>query len=70
MAAKKTMTLNLTEQEMSALEELAGKKDMSKTAVIRQALKLYHLVDYRAEQGARMYFENIDRKEKSELSVL
>ncbi|HEY9785706.1 MAG TPA: ribbon-helix-helix protein, CopG family [Candidatus Obscuribacterales bacterium] len=70
MADKKTMTLNLTEQEMAALEELAAKKDVSKTAVIRQALKLYQLVDSRLSQGERMFFENGDRKEKSELAVL
>ena len=40
MSAKKTMTLNLTDQEMEVLEELAQKKDISKTAIIRQALRL------------------------------
>src|SRR5205823_14425730 len=38
---KKTMTLNLTEREMEVLEELSRKKELSKTAVIRQALRLF-----------------------------
>ena len=70
MADKKTMTLNLTEQEMAALEELASKKDLSKTAVLRQALKLYQLVDTRLSQGERMFFENGQKEEKMELAVL
>jgi hypothetical protein len=70
MADKKTMTLNLTEQEMTVLEELAIKKDLSKTAVLRQALKLYQLVDVRLSQGERMFFENGDKEEKMELAVL
>lgn len=70
MADNKTMTLNLTEQEMAALEELASKKDLSKTAVLRQALKLYQLVDARLSQGERMFFENGQKEEKMELAVL
>ena len=41
---KRTMTLNLTDAEMSALEELCVKKDLSKTSLLRQALRLYQLV--------------------------
>ena len=32
--AKKTMTLNLTEAEMQAIEVLAKKKDLSKTCLL------------------------------------
>jgi len=35
MTTKRTMTLNLTDAEMRALEELSGKKELTKTAVIR-----------------------------------
>lgn len=70
MTEKKTMTLNLTELEMAVLEELAGRKDLSKTAILRQALKLYHLVDARLSRGGRMFFENGDTEEKMELAVL
>lgn len=39
MTDRKTLTLNLTEAEMKALETLAKDKDLTKTAVLRQALR-------------------------------
>jgi hypothetical protein len=70
MATKKTMTLNLTEAEMGALEELSAKKDLSKTAVLRQALRLYQMVDARIEQGEKIFFEDEKKKKKAEVMVL
>ena len=70
MAGKKTMTLNLTDVEMSVLEELSTKKDMSKTAVLRQALRLYQLVQTRAERGDKLFLESEATKEKAELMLL
>lgn len=70
MAAKKTMTLNLTESEMRVLEELSLEKDISKTAVVRQALRLYQLVQTRAERGEKLFFENESTKEKAEFMLL
>lgn len=67
---KKTMTLNLTDAEMQALQNLCDKKDLSKTAVLRQALRLYQLVDVRLEQGGKLFFEDDTKKEKAELMVL
>ena len=69
MAGKKTMTLNLTEAEMEAVEDLAARKELSKTAVLRQALRLYQLIDSRLESGEKLYFEN-KKKDKSEVMVL
>lgn len=69
MSAKRTMTLNLTDAEMQALEELCQKKDLSKTAVLRQALRLYQMVDYRLERGDKLFFED-DAKAKAEVMVL
>ncbi len=66
---KKTMTLNLTESEMRALEELCLKKDLSKTAVLRQALRLYQAIDLRSDRGDKLYFED-DDKLKSEVVIL
>ena len=70
MRAKRTMTLNLTASEMDALEELARRKDLSKTAVIRQALRLYQLVDTRVAQGEKLFFEDELQRKKSEVMVL
>ena len=64
------MTLNLTDAEMNVLELLCEKKELSKTALIRQAIKLYQLVDDRMENGDKLIFENIKKKEKLELKVL
>ncbi|MFC1759422.1 ribbon-helix-helix protein, CopG family [Planctomycetota bacterium] len=70
MASKRTMTLNLTEAEMEAVKELAEKKELSKTAVLRQALRLYQMVDSRLERGDKLFFEDEDKKEKAEVMVL
>ena len=69
MNPKKTMTLNLTDQEMRALEDLSIQKDLSKTAILRQALRLYQLVDLRLAEGGKLFLEN-NKKEKAELMVL
>lgn len=70
MAAKRTMTLNLTDAEMQALDELSARKDISKTAVLRQALRLYQTIDARVEKGEKLLFENDETKEKAELMLL
>ncbi len=70
MATKKTMTLNLTDAEMAVLEELSEKKDLSKTAVLRQALRLYQIVNVRIDRGEKLFFEDEAKKEKAEVMVL
>jgi len=67
---KKTMTLNLTKAEMQALEELAKKKDLSKTAVVRQAIRLYQMIDIRLAAGEKLVFEDEKAQKKAELMVL
>ena len=70
MGAKKTMTLNLTEAEMRVLEELSVRKDLSKTALLRQALRMYQVVDARLEKGDKLFFEDEQTKEKAEVMML
>ena len=70
MSPKKTMTLNLTDAEMEALERLSAQKDLTKTAVLRQALRLYQLVEARITRGEKLYFENDSTKEKAELMLV
>ena len=69
MNPKRTMTLNLTEQEMRVLDELSTQKELSKTAILRQALRLYQLVDVKLAEGGKLFFED-QKKEKAELMVL
>lgn len=69
MAAKRTMTINLTAAEMEALDEMASTKEMTKTALVRQALRLYHAVDRRLASGEKLFFED-ELEKKAELVVL
>jgi hypothetical protein len=70
MTAKRTMTLNLTDAEMRVLDDLSARKDITKTAVLRQALRLYQTIDARVEKGEKLLFENDTTKEKAELMLL
>lgn len=70
MAIKRTMTLNLSDEEMVVLEELSTRKDITKTAVIRQALRLYQVIDARLLAGEKLIFEDEAKQKKSELMVL
>jgi len=67
---KRTMTLNLTAREMEALEVLASKKDLSKTATLRLALRLLQAVDAKVEMGQKLYTEDEQTKDKSELVLI
>jgi hypothetical protein len=66
---KKMMTLNLTEQEMKVLDDLAVKKGLNKTSVLKQALMLYQIVSIKIEKGEKVFIEDLN-KQKSELVIL
>jgi len=70
MADKRTMTLNLTDAEMAVLDDLSVRKELTKTAIMRQALRLYQLVEVRRDSGDKVIFENEIKKEKVELLVV
>lgn len=53
---KETMTLNLSSREMAVLNELATAQDLSKTAVMRQALRVYQMIHERLKAGEKMSF--------------
>jgi len=55
---------------MAALEELCRKKELTKTALIRQALRLYQLVDMRVQAGEKLFFEDEINKKKAEVMVI
>jgi hypothetical protein len=67
---RRTMTLNLTDREMEVLEQIAGRKDLSKTQVVRQAIRLYQTIESRLENGEKLFFEDKDKSSKSELMML
>jgi predicted transcriptional regulator len=70
MTAKRTMTLNLTDAEMRVLDDLSERKDLTKTAVLRQALRLYQTIEARLDRGDKLLFENDATKEKAELMLV
>lgn len=70
MRDRRTMTLNLTQAEMDVLEELASRKELTKSAILRQALRLYQLVEQRTAQGEKLILEDEKAAKKSELMVL
>jgi len=68
MSEKKILTLKLSSQEMEMIEELARRKDASKTAIIKQAIRLLMLVENRLGDGGKLFLE--DKDQKTELAVL
>lgn len=70
MNGKKAMTLTLSEREMAVLERLAAEKAMSKTAIIKQAIRLYQSMSQRVDEGNKVYVEDPVTKDKAELMVL
>ncbi len=70
MAGRRTMTLNLTEAEMGVLAALCEKKQLSKTALLRQALRVYQVIDARLEAGHKLLIEDEKTKDKAELMIL
>ena len=70
MSDKKTMTLNLSEEEMKSLEELALRNDMSKTAVLKKAIRIYLILEKRMQKGEHIYVEDEANSVKVELLLV
>ena len=67
---KRQMTLMLSDKEMTLLDQLAESRSMSKTALVRQALRLYQSVTERLENGEKVFVERPGTQDKTELMVL
>jgi hypothetical protein len=59
----------LSPAELELLTELSDKKEMSKSAILRQALRMMGVIEQRINQGEKLYFESLD-KQKSEVVLL
>lgn len=66
---KHTMTLNLSDAEMNVLRAMSKTKELSKTQVMRQALRLYQMIDVRLSRGERVIFKN-EMGKKADLLLL
>ena len=67
---RRQMTLILSDKEMELLDGLSERRGMSKTALVRQALRLYQSVTERIEKGEKVFVEHPATKDKAELMVL
>ena len=67
---KRQMTLMLNDKEMNLLDQLSERRGMSKTALLRQALRMYQSVTERIDNGEKVFVEHPGTKEKAELMVL
>jgi predicted transcriptional regulator len=67
---RRQMTLMLSDKEMALLNRLAQTRGMSKTALVRQALRLYQSVTERLENGDKVFVERPSTQEKTELMML
>jgi predicted transcriptional regulator len=70
MADKRTMTLNLSEEEMNSLEQLAERNDMTKTAVIKKAIRIYLVLETRLQRGEHIFIEDASHQAKVELLLV
>lgn len=57
-----TMTLNLSDAEMTILEQLAAEQELSKTQLMKQALRLYQLIIVRRNAGETIYFSGDEKR--------
>jgi hypothetical protein len=57
-----TMTLNLSDREMAVVEELAVEMDLSKTSILRQALRWYQTTHLRLKAGERVIFSGDEQR--------
>jgi len=55
-----TLTLNLDERHDAVLTSLAAEQDISKTALLRTALRLYQTVHEETKRGRQLAFQNAD----------
>jgi predicted transcriptional regulator len=70
MPEKRTMTLNLSDEEMNSLEQLALRNDMTKTAVIRKAIRIYLILEKRMQRGEHIFVEDENHQAKVELLLV
>jgi predicted transcriptional regulator len=70
MSEKRTMTLNLSDEEMNSLEQLALRNDMTKTAVIKKAIRIYLILETRLQRGEHLFVEDELHQGKVELLLV
>ncbi len=64
------MTLNLSEEEMNSLEQLALRNDLTKTAAIKKAIRIYLILEKRMQKGEHIFVEDDKSQVKVELLLV
>jgi len=55
---------------MSSLEELALRNDMTKTAAIKKAIRIYLILEKRMQRGEHIFVEDQNSKARVELLLV
>lgn len=55
-----TVPVVLDDRHLGVLDELAKEQEMTRSALMRQALRLYQMVHDRAKKGQTLAFRNAD----------
>lgn len=63
----KSFNFFLNGKEMAALDKLAESKGMTKSNLMRQAFRLYQMIDMRLANGERIYFSGDRGKVETEI---
>lgn len=64
-----TLSLKLQDREVDVIASLAEKKGLTKTALIRQAVRVYQVIDDRLARGEKLFTES-KKRDKAELLLL
>ncbi|MEM7601356.1 MAG: CopG family transcriptional regulator [Verrucomicrobiota bacterium] len=67
---KKPVSFTFGALNLEALEHLSRTKGISKSASLRQAIRLYCSLDKRLSEGGKLFVEGEDKQDKAELLVL
>lgn len=64
---KYALKLNLSTSELESMQKICTEKSLSKTALIRRALKLYEILDKHTTEGSKIYIRTEDLNKEIEL---
>ena len=67
--SKFILNLSLTAEEMAIVEELAERKGVTKSGLLRHCLRVYQTLDFKLRSGEKLFLED-EAKNKAELLMI
>lgn len=67
---KYALKLNLSTSELESMQKICTDKSLSKTALIKRALKLYEVLDKHTADGSTFYIKTTDETKKDFILLL